>query len=157
MASLLALTQSQPRRTVAAGEALTTAGDPGDGGLYVLESGRLTVEREGVVIATISEPGALVGEMSVLLGIDHSATVRAAAASVVRVIDDAVAFLERSPLVALEVATLACARLDATSALLVELRQQSAGKSGEHTMLGRILNALVEPPPRRRPVVRTHE
>jgi len=45
-----------------------------------------------------------------------------------RVIEEALPFLERTPLVALHVATLACARLDATSALLVELRKEAKGK-----------------------------
>jgi CRP-like cAMP-binding protein len=38
MASLLALTQNQPRRELAPGEALVTEGDEG-GELYVLERG----------------------------------------------------------------------------------------------------------------------
>ncbi len=147
MASLLTLTTAQPSRTLAPGEILITAGDAG-GELYILETGRLTVARDGVDIATIAEPGALIGEMSVLLGIDHSATVRAQTPATVRVIDDAIAFLERTPLVALHVATLACARLDATSALLVELKKETAGKAGEQGLLSRIVKSLVEPPKR---------
>ena len=52
--------------------------------------------------------------------------------------------MERSPLVALHVATLACARLDATSALLVEMRNQ-ASKS-EQGMLSRLFGALNSAP-----------
>lgn len=144
MASLLTLVKSQPPRSLKPGEALVTVGET-SGELYVLESGRLTVEREGFAIATISEPGALIGEMSALLGIDHSATVRAETATTVRVVDNAIAFLERTPLVALQVATLACERLNATSALLVELRRQEAGKA-EHGLLSRILSSLTTPP-----------
>ena len=146
MASLLALTQAQPRRALAAGEALLTEGDEG-GALYVLESGRLSVEREGVPLATIAEPGALIGEMAVLLGTDHSATVRAETAASVRVIDDPIPFLEATPLVALQVATLACARLEATSALLVQLRKESEGKAAEQGLLSRIFAAVTVPPP----------
>lgn len=147
MASILALTQSQPLKTLAPGERLIEAGEAG-GELYVLQSGRLIVERDGIDIATIDEAGALIGEMSVLLGIDHSATVRADATSEVRVIDDAMAFLERTPLVALHVATLACERLDATSALLVEMKKETEGKAGEQSLLSRIFSAMVEPPKR---------
>jgi CRP-like cAMP-binding protein len=149
MASLLTLTQSQPTKTLGAGETLLVAGESG-GELFVLEQGSLVVERDGIELATISEPGALIGEMSVLLGIDHSATVRALAPTRVRVIDNAIAFLERTPLVAMHVATLACARLDATSALLVELKQETTGKAGEQTLLNRIFGALMEPEPKRR-------
>jgi CRP-like cAMP-binding protein len=128
---------------------LIEAGEAG-GELYVLEKGRLVVERDGVAIATIIEPGALIGEMSVLLGIDHSATVRADAPSTVRVIEDGIPFLERTPLMALHVATLACERLDRTSALLVEMRKDAEGKAEEQGLLGRIFSSLVAPPPRGR-------
>lgn len=103
------------------GETLVVEGEA-DGALHVLASGELVVEREGVEIARITEPGALVGEMSVLLGIDHSANVRALGPVETRHIDDGLAFLERNPLAALHVATIACERLNATSALLAELR-----------------------------------
>lgn len=141
MASILALTTGQPTRALAPGETLIAAGEAG-GELYVLERGRLVVERDGIAIATISEPGALIGEMSVLLGVDHSATVRAETASTLRVIADAIPFLERTPLMALHVATLACERLDRTSALLVELRKETEGKAEEQGLLSRIFGAL---------------
>lgn len=146
MASLLTLTQSQPQRTLEPGEILIREGEEA-GNLYILETGRLVVERQGVKIAEIKEPGALIGEMSVLLGIESSATVRAERQTVIRVIDNPIAFLERTPLVALHVATLACARLDATSALLVELRKESAGKVAEQSLLNRVFSALLSPPP----------
>jgi len=146
MTTLLTLTYSQPTRNLAAGEILITEGDPG-GDLYVLESGRLTVERAGVPIATIADQGALVGEMSVLLGTENTATVRAEKASSVRVVKDALAFLERQPLVALRVAMLLSQRLDRTSALLVELSKSSPQKAAEQGMFNRLMNALLTTPP----------
>ena len=150
MATLLALTKGQPVRELIAGQSLITAGEQ-SGELYVLESGRLAVMRDGVSIATITEPGALIGEMSVLLGIEHSATVRAEADSVVRTIENPIAFLERQPLVALHVATLACARLNSTSALLVELRKESAGHDKQQGLLSRIFASMVVSEPKRNP------
>lgn len=149
MASVLALTRALPQRSLAPGEALITEGDAG-GELYVLEQGRLLVERDGFTIATIADPGALIGEMSVLLGVDHSATVRADIASTVRVIDDAIPFLERTPLMALHVATIACERLERTSALVVQLRKESEEKADDQGVLGRIFGALMSPASRGR-------
>src|SRR6187399_66685 len=103
MANLLTLTNARPARVLKPGDLLVETGEAG-GELYVLVSGSLSVERDGVEIAKISEPGALIGEMSVLLGVDHSATVRALSAVEVRVIEDAIHFLEATPLVALHVA-----------------------------------------------------
>lgn len=144
MASLLTLTKEQPSRSLAAGEILIAEGDPG-GELYVLESGKLSVERDGVILATITAQGALVGEMSVLLGTENTATVRAAAPSTVRVVANALNYLERQPLVALRVAMLLSQRLDATSALLVELSKSNPQKSAEQTIFSRLMTALVTP------------
>lgn len=144
MATLLTLTYSQPSKTLAPGEVLIKEGDPG-GDLYVLESGALSVERNGVKLASISAQGALVGEMSVLLGTENTATVKAEKATTVRVVADALAYLERQPLVALRVAMLLSQRLDATSAVLVELSKSSPQKAAEQTMFSRLMSALVTP------------
>src|SRR5690348_2543342 len=76
---------SQSTCRLAPGEVLIAQGDNG-GDLFVLESGELLVERDGVKIATITASGALVGEMSVILSRPSSATVRAGTASHVHVI-----------------------------------------------------------------------
>lgn len=144
MASLLTLTYQQPTKSLTNGEVLIKEGDPG-GDLYVLESGKLIVERAGVTIAEISAQGALVGEMSVLLGTENTATVRAAGPSTVRVVKDALAYLERQPLVALRVAMLLSQRLDKTSALLVEMSREHKGETKEKGMFDRLMKALVTP------------
>ncbi|MEO6014851.1 MAG: cyclic nucleotide-binding domain-containing protein [Devosia sp.] len=144
MASLLTLTQSQPSLTLQAGEILIREGDPG-GDIYVLETGRLTVERAGVPLATVSAEGALLGEMSVLLGTENTATVRAETTTTVRVVKDALAYLERQPLVALRVAMLLSQRLDATSALLVELSRDSK-KTADQSVFNRLFSSLTTPP-----------
>lgn len=143
MASLLTLTYSQPTLTLEPGDVLIKEGDPG-GDLYVLESGRLRVERDGVTLAAIASPGALIGEMSVLLGTENTATVRAEKPTTLRVVRDALAYLERQPLVALRVAMLLSQRLDATSALLVEAQKQSAkGKPPEpNGVFGRLMATI---------------
>lgn len=141
MASLLTLTFSQPTLTLEPGDVLIKEGDPG-GDIYVLETGRLRVERDGVTLATISAAGALVGEMSVLLGTENTATVRAEKPSTVRVVKDALNYLERQPLVALRVAMLLSQRLDATSALLVEAQKGKPQTPAEQSMLGSLLAAL---------------
>jgi len=139
MATLLTLTYQQPTLSLAPGDVLIKEGDPG-GDLYVLESGRLRVERDGVTLATVSAAGALIGEMSVLLGTENTATVRAEKPTTVRVVKDALAYLERQPLVALRVAMLLSQRLDATSALLVEAQK---GKPQEPTgIFGRLMSTL---------------
>jgi CRP-like cAMP-binding protein len=120
MSTLATLTASAPKRVLRRGEVLLTQGDTGRD-LYVLESGRLVVERDGATIAVIEGPDSLIGEMSVLLGKPHSATVRADCETRIRVIEDAIRVLERQPELTLKVATLVTERLDATSGLLAAM------------------------------------
>jgi len=145
MPSRAAFAASLPLETLAPGTHLTTEGTR-SGQLYILESGILTVQREGVSLATIDEPGAIIGEMAVLLGIPHSATVIAQSVARVRVVDDALGTLSQHAEFALHLATIACARLDATSALLVELKGQTSGKAREQALMSRILTALAVTP-----------
>lgn len=142
MASLLTLTFSQPTQNLKAGEVLVVEGDAG-GDLFVLEEGRLAVERDGVKIATITDPGSLIGEMSVLLGKPNTATVRAEKPTTVRVVRDAINFLERQPLVTLRLATLLSERLDRTSALLVEAQKDTPAGKADTSLIGRLMSSLL--------------
>lgn len=145
MTSLAALAATLPLETLAPGTHLTTEGTS-SGQLYILEKGRLTVQRDGVALASIDEPGAIIGEMAALLGIPHSATVIADGEAKVRVVADALGTLAQNAEFALHLATIACARLNATSALLVELKSQAVGKTREQALMSRILMALTATP-----------
>lgn len=141
MPGLAALTVALPLETLAPGTQLTTEGTR-SGQLYILESGRLKVTRGGVTLATIDEPGSIVGEMAVLLGTPHSATVIAETQSKVRVLNDALEALIQYPELALHIATIACARLNTTSALLVQMQSQTTDQPRENALMGRLLSAL---------------
>src|SRR5688500_8654729 len=140
MESFLPLAAAHSTRTLAPGELLFAQGERG-GDLFVLESGLLAVERDGVKIATIATPSAIIGEMSVLLGRPNSATVRAEDPTSLLMIPDARRILEQDPVLTLRLAMLMASRLDVTSALLVDLKKQIRGKS-EQSLLGRILAGL---------------
>ena len=147
MASMFLLTYSAPIQDLEIGEVLITQGSMGTD-LYVLESGQLAVERDGVKIATIDQADSLIGEMGLLLHKPHSATVRAETNSKVRVVADAMRVLERHPDITLRLALLLCQRLDETSGLVSELSRQVSG-TAEKTLVGRILSSLVTTPGRR--------
>jgi len=129
MRELLALSEELPRRDVRAGDVLVREGKR-TGALYVLEQGALTVARGGVTIAMISAPGSLVGELAVLVGSAHSATVTATIPSVVRVAEDGEAFLRSSPEVTLLVAKEVAQRLQGLVAYVAELKAQSSEGPG---------------------------
>src|SRR5262245_24150334 len=108
MDELLAIAHDLPRRSVAAGERLLTAGASPEA-LYVLLDGTLRVEKAGVTVAAVREPGACVGEMSLLLGVTATADVIADEPTEVAVIDDARALLETEPRFPLALARLLAA------------------------------------------------
>lgn len=141
MSSIVELTAGRPSLKFSAGDILVGQGE-GGGDLFILLSGSLNVVRDGVTITTISQPGTVIGEMSVLLGTATSATVTAAQDATVRVVRDAKALLDSEPALARALATLVAGRLDATSALLVELSQKHKGGSSG---LGQILASLHVP------------
>jgi CRP/FNR family transcriptional regulator, cyclic AMP receptor protein len=113
------------------------------GHLYVLIDGRLDVIKGDTVVATIAEPGAILGEMSVLLNQPHTATVRAAADTKIYQIDDAALFLRDQPEVALLVATQLAQRLNAATTYLADIKRQYAGHGTHLAMVGDVLESLV--------------
>ncbi len=147
MTSMFLLTYSAPILDLEIGEVLITQGEIGSD-LYVLEAGKLAVERNGVKIATIDQHDSLIGEMGLLLKRPHSATVRAETNSKVRVVADAMRVLQRHPDITLRLATLLSQRLDETSGLVSELSQQISG-AAERSLVGRILSGLVTTPTKR--------
>ena len=142
MQDLLALAQDAERRTFAPGEVLLADGAPVPT-LYVLLEGGLRVEKAGVAITTVTEPGACVGEMSLLLGVPATADVVAQDESVVAVIDDAAARLDSDPHVARALAQLLARRLHAMTTYLADLKQQYADHDGGLGMVDVVLESLM--------------
>ena len=75
MQDVLRYCEGLPLRQFAEGEVLIAEG-PASNCLYILVSGEAEVLRGDTQVAEINAPGAVFGEMSALLGIHHTATVR---------------------------------------------------------------------------------
>ena len=99
------------------------------------------------VVASIAEPGAVLGEMSVLLDKPHTATVRAAADSTIYEIDDAASFLRKQPAVAILIARMLAQRLNVANSYLADLKQQYAGHGNHLAMVGDLLQSMINLPP----------
>jgi CRP/FNR family transcriptional regulator, cyclic AMP receptor protein len=125
MNELLALSDGLPLREVEAGHVLVREGEH-SGALYVLERGVLTVTRSAVTIAVMNTPGSLVGEIALLVGGDHTATVTATTSSAVRVAEDGDSFLRSSPDVTLLVARTVAQRMQGLVAYVAELKAESS-------------------------------
>ena len=92
MASVLEICQGLPQRQFGAGETVLDDGGT-DQVIYVLLSGSVEIVKGDVQINFVSDPGAIFGEVSVLLGLPHMATVRTLTPSVFSVVDDPKAFM----------------------------------------------------------------
>jgi CRP/FNR family transcriptional regulator, cyclic AMP receptor protein len=121
--------------------------DSKTGRLFVLITGKLEVMRGDTVVAVLAEPGAVTGEMSLLLDRPHTATVRAAAPSTIYEISEAASFLNEQPAVALLIARLLAQRLNVATTYLADLMQQYAGHGTHLEMVGEILQSMISLPP----------
>jgi CRP-like cAMP-binding protein len=142
MSSILVGCRTLPIRSFAAGEVVLAEGTRA-GVLYVLETGAVEVVKGDVQIVAVHEPGALFGEMSVLLDTPHTATVRALEPSTLHVADDPLGFLHANPEIAFELSRLLARRLHFVNGYLVDLKRQFEG-SGDHlSMVDEVLETLV--------------
>ena len=91
------------------------------GRLLILKKGNVAIVKEGHEIARVAEPGAVFGELSVLLDQPHAADVRTLEPSVFHVAE-ATTLLTQNPIAALYVATTLARRLNGANRALVELK-----------------------------------
>jgi CRP/FNR family cyclic AMP-dependent transcriptional regulator len=145
MLSVLSRYDDGRKTTVEAGTELLSEGTR-SGRLYVLADGLLEVLRGDTQVAMVAEPGAIFGEMSVLLDTPHTATVRAYLPSTVYVFDDAAAFLKSDPEIGFFVARLLAQRLNAATTYLVDLKQQYEGHGDHLGMVSEVLASLLHQP-----------
>lgn len=117
-----------------------------EGKLFVLIEGQVEVTRKHTQVSYIDEPGSLFGEMSVLLEMPPTATVKALSAVKAYEIEDAIAFLSSNSDLALHVASLLARRLYYTTSYLVDLQEQAAGKREDLDIVDKILAQLSQEP-----------
>jgi len=146
MTEFLNLVSGCNTRDFAPGEVIMKQ-DSAAGPLLVLVDGEVEVLRDDIRVGKVSLSGAVFGEMSVLLGCAHTATVRALKPSRFAVIEKPHEFLISSAHASLHVATLLAKRLDALSKYLVDVKRQYEGH--DHLgMVDEVLGALMHRQPR---------
>jgi len=93
------------------------------GRLLILKKGNVAIVKDDTEIAKVAEPGAVFGELSVLLDQPHTADVHALETSQFHTAN-ATALLAQNPIAALYVATVLAHRLDDANHALVQLKNQ---------------------------------
>jgi CRP-like cAMP-binding protein len=108
------------------------------------------VLKGAVAVNTITHPGSLIGEISVLLGTAHGATVEATEPSVVRYATDGAALLASDPAITRLVAVGLAERLNFVTTYLADLKHQYGDTPG----LAMVSDVLSELSQRQAPPVR---
>ena len=139
---MVRLSMQLPLVEMQRGDQVVTQGGP-SGGVWILITGALQVFKGDVAVNTITKAGAIVGEMSVLLGTDHGATVVATEPSTLRYADDGDAFLFGDPEITKLIAVGLAERLNFVSTYLADLKDQYGDASGL-SMVSEVLSHLAE-------------
>jgi CRP/FNR family transcriptional regulator, cyclic AMP receptor protein len=137
-ASLGKVLEAFPTASYRAGETVLKAGSK-TGQLLVLKKGAVAILKDSVEIAKVQESGAVIGELSALLDLPHTADVKALEDTQFYVGD--AAMLQKDPNAVLHVAKILAQRLVAVDSGFVELKKQlQAGQPAG--VLGRTLEKI---------------
>ena len=147
MTDVLKLCAGFPRRELAAGERILAEGTA-SGALFVLVSGALEVRKGPVRVTLVDEPGAFLGEISVLLGTTPTADVVAVRPTTVLVLSDPAAVIHANPALALAIARLLARRLQAVTTYLADIKRQYGGAGGHLGVMDKVLVEITRMRPR---------
>lgn len=131
------------------GDVVVTEGGAA-GPIWILVSGALQVRKGLIPVNTVTEPGALVGEISLLLNSAFSATVEATSPTVMRYAADGRALMSSNPAISTLVAVGLADRLNFVTTYLADLKHQYGDAPG----LSMIPNVLRQLAQRQSPVAR---
>ncbi|MDG2306634.1 MAG: cyclic nucleotide-binding domain-containing protein [Candidatus Binatia bacterium] len=144
MPIVLDLCAGLPERQLAPGEVLLKEGDSTKKELFILAEGCLEVVKgEEISITMITEPGSAIGEISVLLGIPFSASVRAVEPTRCFVAADGEAFLHAHPEATFAVAKLLARRLHLATTYLADIKRQYEDHDASLAMVDQVLETFV--------------
>ncbi len=145
MTSILDSLQGHERRNYEVGQLVIHQGEE-TGALYFLIEGAVDVLKDDVRVATASQPGLVFGEMAVLLGGAHTASVRAMKPCSFYIVHQPRELLKSSPALCLHISELLARRVDALNKYLVNVKHQFEGH--DHIgMVDEVLEALMHRQP----------
>jgi CRP/FNR family transcriptional regulator, cyclic AMP receptor protein len=142
MKDMLTLSAHLPEVELAAGETIVREGGAA-GALWILVSGTLQVRKGEVVVNTITRPGAVIGEISLLLGTAYSASVDTTERCVMRYAADGHGLLHSDPAITTLVAMGLAERLNFVTTYLADLKHQYGDAPGL-SMVSDVLNQLAQ-------------
>ena len=142
MRTILDFCRGLPERSFDAGETWIAEGAKTDT-LTILIDGTVEVLKGEVQVHVATEPGAVFGEISALLDIPHTATVRTLAPSRAHVVADAGRFLRSHPDLAYFLSKLMAQRLHGMTTYLADLKVQFEDRPDHLGMVEEVLESLM--------------
>ena len=141
MADTLGPAAGLPEVVYADGEVIFAEGRR-HGEIVILVEGTVRITKDGVQIGLVDQPGAVLGEVGVLLDAPASAT--ATAVSEVRCLraDDPATLWRERPELTLALAKTLARRLDLVTSYLADLQRQYADRSDSLGVVAQVLSAL---------------
>ncbi len=133
-----------PVKAFAKGEAVLKEGDASEV-LLVLKSGSVSVSREGTELSVISEPGSVFGEISILVGGAHMATVTAAEDSEFYMLENGEQWVEHCPNLLPNLAFLLASRLKALTFYVSEIERGLVERDEKIKLLNHALGSVPAP------------
>ena len=130
-----------PKRRFAPGDVLLKEGET-SGLLYIVVAGQFEILKGAFQVNTVGEPGAIFGEISVLLGLPHMATVRALTEGEAYVVEDADSFLQAHSEINYHLSKMLAQRLHGVTSYLVDLKAQFEDQSNHLGMVDEVLETL---------------
>lgn len=142
MSMILDLCADLPEVSYETGATLLHEGG-GDGSLYILIEGALEILKGDLQVNVVTQPGAVFGEISVLLGTPHIATVKTLEPSRLHHVENGHDFLERHPELSLSIARLVAQRLQQVTNYLADIKSQYQDRSDHLGMVDEVLESLL--------------
>lgn len=142
MRSVLSLCQGLPEKTFRQGDILMAEGGS-DKRIYILIEGGVNIYKGDILVSSQSDPGAIYGELAVLLDVPHTATVKASMLSRTYVVEEAVEFLRSHPDLSFQLASLLARKLNSITSYLADLKQQFHDRDDHLGMVDEVLASLL--------------
>ena len=125
------------------GETLLKKGESSNK-IYFLIDGEVSIEKQGVEINVVSEPGSIFGEMSVLLNLPHMATVTTNKPSKFYFAENGAEFLKNNHGISYYISKILATRLHGVTSYLVDLKNQFQDHPTHHfRMVDSVLEKIV--------------
>jgi|KBSSwiStaDraftv2_1062776.scaffolds.fasta_scaffold02497_3 CRP-like cAMP-binding protein len=141
MSDVLTWSAGLPELVFADEDEIIVEGQPHDE-ILVLVHGAVRISKDGALISVIDEPGALLGEVSVLLGRPATASVIAVGDCVLRRFAQASVQIRHEPELLHAVATALAARLDLLTLYLADLVHQYGDSDSHLALVSQVLSSL---------------